>query len=534
MRGLHGRDDIERQALNVYRMKLLGATVVPVTSGSKTLKDALNEAMRDWVTNVENTFYIIGTVAGPHPYPMMVRDFNAVIGRECARADARTSTAACPMRWSPASAAARNAMGIFHPFLNDRDVRIVGVEAAGEGIDSGRHAASLSRRAPGRAARQPHLPAAGRRRPDHRDAFGVGRPRLSRRRSRARLAEGHRARRVRRRHRRRGAGGVPPAGRTEGIIAGARIQPRDRPRDEARPRRCRRTRSCCATCPGRGDKDMHTIAARARSGAAKLSSRMSPACAAHSRERLDSRMNRIDTASPAAAGRKALMPFVTAGDPSLEATVPVHARAGRGRRRRHRARRAVLRSDGRRPGDPAQFRARAGAGRGLAVRAATACASSASATTQTPVVLMGYLNPIEIRGAEHFAADAVAAGVDGVLLVDLPPEELGEFRAAFAAHGLALDPAGGADHRRMRACAVLCDAAQGYLYYVSFAGVTGADRPRRRRGGRSAARDPGAQRRPGRRGLRHQGRRVRRRDGAASRRRGGRQRAGRRHRAGAG
>jgi tryptophan synthase alpha chain len=151
----------------------------------------------------------------------------------------------------------------------------------------------------------------------------------------------------------------------------------------------------------------------------------------------------------------------------------------------------------------------------------------------TPVVLMGYLNPIEVRGAEHFAADAVAAGVDGVLLVDLPPEELGEFSAAFQQHGLALILLAAPTTTEAR-IALLCDAAQGYLYYVSFAGVTGADRLDAGCGGRSAARDPGAQRRPGRRGVRNQGRHVRRRDGAASRRRGGGQRAGRRHRAGAG
>jgi tryptophan synthase beta chain len=143
-----GATDIERQAINVYRMKLLGARVVPVTSGSKTLKDALNEAMRDWVTNVENTFYIIGTVAGPHPYPMLVRDFNAVVGRE-ARQQMLDGYGRLPDVVTACVGGGSNAIGIFHAFLNDRTVRLVGAEAAGEGIESGRHAASLAAGRPG-------------------------------------------------------------------------------------------------------------------------------------------------------------------------------------------------------------------------------------------------------------------------------------------------------------------------------------------------------------------------------------------------
>jgi tryptophan synthase beta chain len=143
-----GSEDIKRQAANVYRMKLLGATVVPVTSGSRTLKDALNEAMRDWVTNVENTFYIIGTVAGPHPYPMMVRDFQSVIGEEC-----KTQMPELAGRQPDAVLACvgggSNAMGIFHSYTGDPAVRLIGVEAAGEGLETGRHAASLCAGTPG-------------------------------------------------------------------------------------------------------------------------------------------------------------------------------------------------------------------------------------------------------------------------------------------------------------------------------------------------------------------------------------------------
>ncbi|MBI3935715.1 MAG: tryptophan synthase subunit beta [Betaproteobacteria bacterium] len=137
-----GSEDMKRQAANVYRMKLLGAAVVPVESGSKTLKDALNEAMRDWVTNVENTFYIIGTVAGPHPYPMMVRDFQSVIGRE-AKEQMIELAGRQPDAVIACVGGGSNAMGIFYPYIPDENVRLIGVEAAGYGLESGKHAATL-------------------------------------------------------------------------------------------------------------------------------------------------------------------------------------------------------------------------------------------------------------------------------------------------------------------------------------------------------------------------------------------------------
>ncbi|MCK4742781.1 MAG: tryptophan synthase subunit beta [Sulfuriflexus sp.] len=143
-----GAEDIQRQALNVYRMKLLGAEVVPVTSGSATLKDALNEAMRDWVTNVDTTFYIIGTVAGPHPYPAMVRDFQAIIGRE-AREQILKQAGRLPDALVACVGGGSNAIGLFYPFLNDTDVKIYGVEAAGDGLETGHHAAPLCAGQPG-------------------------------------------------------------------------------------------------------------------------------------------------------------------------------------------------------------------------------------------------------------------------------------------------------------------------------------------------------------------------------------------------
>ncbi len=151
-----GSEDIKRQSLNVYRMKLLGAEVVPVTSGSKTLKDAMNEAMRDWVTNVDDTHYIIGSVAGPHPYPMMVRDFQSVIGQE-ARAQCLQQTGRLPDTLVACVGGGSNAMGLFHPFVDDSSVRFVGVEAAGLGFESGKHAATLSAGTARCSARQPYL-----------------------------------------------------------------------------------------------------------------------------------------------------------------------------------------------------------------------------------------------------------------------------------------------------------------------------------------------------------------------------------------
>jgi len=143
-----GAEDIQRQSPNVYRMRLLGAEVVPVTSGSRTLKDALNEAMRDWVTHVDNTFYIIGTVAGPHPYPMLVRDFQTIIGRETRR-QILELTGRLPNALIACVGGGSNAIGLFHPFLNDAKVQMYGVEAAGYGLDTGKHAAPLCDGDPG-------------------------------------------------------------------------------------------------------------------------------------------------------------------------------------------------------------------------------------------------------------------------------------------------------------------------------------------------------------------------------------------------
>ena len=258
-----GSEDVRRQAQNVYRMKLLGATVVPVESGSKTLKDALNEAMRDWVTNVDTTFYIIGTVAGPHPYPMIVRDFQSVIGRECLT-QMPEAAGRQPDVVIACVGGGSNAMGIFHAYMPDAAVKLVGVEAAGEGIATGRHAASLSRGQARRAARQSHVSAAGRERADHRDAFDLGRARLSGRGPRACVAEGHRPRAntcrspTTRRSRR-----STRAAASRASFPRSNRRTRSPTRRSSR-RRLPRDRILLVNLSGRGDKDMATVAERAK------------------------------------------------------------------------------------------------------------------------------------------------------------------------------------------------------------------------------------------------------------------------------
>ena len=187
-----GAVDVERQKPNVFRMKMLGAEVIPVQSGTKTLKDAMNEALRDWVTNVADTFYCIGTVAGPHPYPAMVRDFQSIIGRET-REQMMQAEGRLPDSLVAAIGGGSNAIGLFHEFLDERQIEIYGVEAAGHGLT--RPARRLDRRRTARrAARQPHLPPHERRRPDPGCPLDLGRPRLSGHRTRAFLAARRRPR----------------------------------------------------------------------------------------------------------------------------------------------------------------------------------------------------------------------------------------------------------------------------------------------------------------------------------------------------
>ena len=254
-----GAEDVMRQAPNVFRMKLLGATVVPVSSGSKTLKDALNEAMRDWVTNVETTFYILGTVAGPHPYPMLVRDFQCVIGRECLT-QMPELTGRQPDAVIACVGGGSNAIGIFHPYIpyerrapdrrRSRRLRHRQRQACRAAVG----------RQPGRAARLPQLSDAGRKRPDHRNPLDLRRPRLPRRRAGACVAQGCRSCRIRRHQRRRSAWlhsticvvskGIIPALESSHAVAQAKKLAPTLKKDQI----------ILVNLSGRGDKDINTVA----------------------------------------------------------------------------------------------------------------------------------------------------------------------------------------------------------------------------------------------------------------------------------
>ncbi len=215
-----GEEDIRRQAPNVFSMKLLGAEVRPVSSGSRTLRDAINEAMRDWMASVDTTHYILGSVVGPHPFPRIVRDFQSVIGRETIE-QSRAQLGRLPDTVVACVGGGSNAAGMFYPFVEHKDVALVGVEAGGRSDQPGDHAAPLTYGQPGVLARQLQLRDAGRRRPDVRRPLDVGRPRLPRRRPGAQLLEGHGPRHVHQLPRRRRDGRVRRPGPQRRHFAGA-------------------------------------------------------------------------------------------------------------------------------------------------------------------------------------------------------------------------------------------------------------------------------------------------------------------------
>ena len=233
-----GAEDVRRQSLNVFRMRLMGASVIEVNSGSRTLKDATNEAMRDWMGSVAGTHYILGSVVGPHPFPTIVRDFQRVIGDETIEQTLEIE-GRLPDAVVACVGGGSNASGIFYPFASDERmaaVRLIGVEAGGRGKGAGQHAAPLAYGSPGVLHGSLSLRFAGRGRPNRRRPQLLGRPGLPRRRPGARLLEGHRPRRVRRGRRRRGAGGVPAVGGIGGHPPragdGPRLRARRRPRTD--------------------------------------------------------------------------------------------------------------------------------------------------------------------------------------------------------------------------------------------------------------------------------------------------------------
>ena len=237
-----GSVDVERQSLNVFRMKLLGAKVTRVEGGSKSLKDAMNEALRDWIATVRNTYYLIGTAAGPHPYPMIVRDFQSVIGRE-ARRQILKHEGRLPDVLVACVNGGSNAIGLFYPFIKDTGVKLIGVEAAGLGHQRTASCGDDHRGQRRRTARQQNLPAAGRARADSRDAFDRRGPRLSRRRARAFVAQRRGPRRIHFRHRCRSARRAEDALRDRGNHSGARELARGCARNQARAADVARSKS---------------------------------------------------------------------------------------------------------------------------------------------------------------------------------------------------------------------------------------------------------------------------------------------------
>jgi tryptophan synthase beta chain len=249
---------VRRQSLNVFRMKLLGATVHVVESGSRTLKDAMNEALRDWIATVRDTFYVIGSVAGPHPYPAMVRDFQAVIGEE-ARRQIRRAAGRLPDACIACVGGGSNAMGLFHAFRNDRGVELIGVEAAGHGLDSGRHAASLTAGQPGVLhGNMTYLlqDETGQIREAHSISAGLG---LSRRRARARVPARLGPRDVRHRHDDEAVAALSMLAETEGIIPALESAHAIAHVIREAPR-MKKSDVLLVCLSGRGDKDMATVA----------------------------------------------------------------------------------------------------------------------------------------------------------------------------------------------------------------------------------------------------------------------------------
>ena len=438
-----GATDVERQSPNVFRMKLLGAEVKPVTSGAGTLKDAMNEAMRDWVANVADTFYVIGTVAGPHPYPMMVRDFQSVIGEE-AKQQLQQAEGRLPDAAVACIGGGSNAMGLFHPFLDDPTVRLIGVEAGGRGIETGEHAASLTGGRPGVLhGNRTYLlqdddgqiieahsisagldyPGIG---PEHSWLHDIGRVEYVSATDQEALAA------------------FQLCTRTEGIIpalepahalahvdqAGADDGSRpDHPDEPLRPGRQGHFR--CRPTPRR-----------------QAVSRISAKFADLKRQ-----------------GRGALIPFLEAWDPDQATSMALlrgMPEAG-----------ADLIEIGMPFTDPMadgpiiQAAGKRGLAAGVKVaHVLTMVREFRAADEKTPIVLMGYLNPILSYGPERFCADAARAGVDGLIIVDLPTEEADLLLPYSNAKGLdfirLIAPT--TDDKRLPH---VLNGSSGFVYYVS-------------------------------------------------------------------
>ena len=446
-----GAVDVERQQPNVIRMEMLGAKVIPVQSGSRTLKDAMNEALRDWVTNVHNTFYCIGTVAGPHPYPMMVRDFQSVIGIET-RAQMQEEEGRLPDSLIACIGGGSNAMGLFHPFLDDPGVEIFGVEAAGHGLTQ-LHAASIAGGRPGvlhgnrtyllmdddGQIQDAHSISAGLDYPgigpEHSWLHETGRVTYLSATDDEALAAFQLLSRLE---------GIIPALEPAHAIAKVMELAPKRPRDHL----------MVVNLSGRGDKDVPQVGGYPE-GQEEVTTR------------IDARFAELKK-----QGRSAFITFLMAGDPdpatSLE-IIKALPKAG-----------ADVIEIGMPFTDPMAD--------GPAIQAAGLRALKAGMTLKktlamvrefrkaddaTPLVLMGYYNPIYIYGVDKFLVDAKSAGVDGLIIVDLPPEEDTELCLPAMKAGLNFIRLATPTTDDKRLPAVLANTS-GFVYYVSITGITGS------------------------------------------------------------
>ena len=440
-------------ALNVFRMKLLGAEVRSVISGSRTLKDAMNETLRDWVANVEDTFYVIGTVAGPHPYPEMVRDFQCVIGNEV-REQILEAEGRLPDTLVACIGGGSNAMGLFHPFLDDADIDIQAVEAAGEGVDTMRHAASLTGGRPGvlhgnrtyllqdddGQIQEAHsisagldYPGVG---PEHAWLHDVGRVRYVSVTDAEALEAFQLCSKLE---------GILPALEPSHALAHVmRIAP-DLPRDHLL------VMNMC----GRGDQG-RVHRGRGAGGRAVTTGR----------ERIATRFAALKD-----EGRAAFIPFIMAGDPDAEGSAALLARLPE--LGADLIEIGMPFSDPMADGPSIQVAGERALRQGQTIARTLEMATSfRSGDSDTPLILMGYFNPIYNYGCDSFARDAAAAGIDGLIIVDLPPEEDEELRVPAQAAGIALIrlAAPTTDDARLHQILVNCD---GFIYYVSVTGITG-------------------------------------------------------------
>jgi tryptophan synthase beta chain len=451
-----GTEDMRRQALNVVRMQLLGATVHGVDAGSRTLKDAINEAMRDWVANVTDTYYLLGSALGPHPYPLMVREFQSVIGRE-ARAQILQQAGRLPDVVVACVGGGSNAIGIFDGFLDDQTVRLIGVEAGGEKIAPGRHAARFAGGSTGVLQGTRTFVLQGRcGNIELTHSISAG-PRLRRCRARTRVAPRARSHGIRPYLRRRSARRLQGPRASRRHPAGARILTRHRLHDAARadaeiginrarqPVRPRRQR--------RADRHRQRRPGPFGPGRCVVS-------------RLHDTFARIrDQHAPG------LVTYVTAGDPDLDRTAGIL-------RALDRAGADVLEvgvpfSDPLADGPVIQRATERALAAGTTLSSVLDLLQSMRGELDAPIVIFSYANPILRLGAERFADRAREAGVDGVLILDLPIEEADESRAMLARRGidtiLLLSPTT-TDVRLRRAA----DLGSGFLYAISRLGVTGA------------------------------------------------------------